>query len=225
MARAGAVWENSGMLPPTALHIGGLGLILGVLTFAQRLGAWENKHFARVAVLVAYAFGVAWLFFFVQERAAWICTVVLAVLFTWPIKGWLREYTVSRRGGAISKEVTKTPDSDVRSLEVRTNAPRVRVDYVDDGRAGGKGALVFKSDKPAIIQNVGDLISRERYESQHEFNLIPSPPSPIDVNSSIEYRMYGLRRRNSPDIRSLVDILRGGPNGNECVDSVVIDYD
>ena len=47
------------------------------------------------------------------------------------------------------------------ALEVATvpkDVPRVRVDYVDDGRTGGKGTLVFKSDKLAIIKNVGALV-------------------------------------------------------------------
>lgn len=89
-----------------------------------------------------------------------------------------RDRSVHREHNAV--QLTKGSDSsnpeelNSHVTDPSKMAPRVRVDYVDDGRAGGKGTLVFKSDKPAIIKKVGDLVSRERYESQYGSALSPA---------------------------------------------------
>jgi hypothetical protein len=103
---------------------------------------------------------------------------------------------------------------------VASNAPRLLVDYADTGQ---KGKLVFRCDRVAIIRQVHPLISRERYQSEYQFSLSPSIPPPADPAKPVECKIYGLRAANRPDIRSLVDILRG--ESEDTLDSVVVDYD
>lgn len=190
-----------------------------------------GKHLRGYLGSGVIAGGISYALHHIGVVGPWLIVAALVsfglVLFVWDlIKAGETRKSVT---GALVPRLADLPTSNTTdemagspSLKM---APRIRVDCIDDGRAGGKGTLVFKSDKPAILKGVGSLVSRERYESRYEFSLIPSPPAPIDANSPIEYVMYGLRREGSPDIRSLVDIMRGGSDGLECVDSVVIDYD
>jgi hypothetical protein len=105
-------------------------------------------------------------------------------------------------------------------IDVLQNAPRLLVDYVDSGQ---KGQLLLKTDKRVVVRKVGPLLSRDRYQIEHEFSLIPNPPFSVDVDNPVTCKIYGLRSQHSPDIRSLVDLLRGSTP--ESVDSVVIDYE
>jgi hypothetical protein len=86
-------------------------------------------------------------------------------------------------------------------------APRLQVDFV---KRGTIHSLAFKADKIAFVDKVRPLISRERYQSSHDFTLVPSTTPRIDPGSSIECRLFGLRQNGSPDIRSLLDVLRSG---------------
>ncbi len=119
-------------------------------------------------------------------------------------------YTVVR---SESPAVERSTATDIRT------APRLQVDF---SKSGQHHWLVFKSDKIAFVRKVGPLVSRERYESKHDFTLVPSTPPRIDPGAAVQCRISGLRQVDSPDIRSLLDFLRSG--NNEGVDSVVVDY-
>jgi hypothetical protein len=108
-------------------------------------------------------------------------------------------------------------DTSLKPLPV--DAPRLRVDCVSSKH---KGKLIFRSDKPGTVQAVRPLLSRDKYEMQHEFSIIPDPPFAIDANNPVECTLGGLRRDSSPDLLEFLDILRRG--APETSDSVVIDY-
>jgi len=99
-------------------------------------------------------------------------------------------------------------------------APSIRIDYVSEHI----DRLIFKNDRniPAVVRRVGNLISKERYESEYELTLIPSTLPPVDATNPIECKLYNL---SNPSIgkSSLDEALKGGTP--QSLDSVVIDYD
>jgi hypothetical protein len=129
----------------------------------------------------------------------------------------------------LKRRLPTQPPPVINSKEL-INAPRVLVELagVNPQRAD-MGYLVFISDKRAIIRNVGDLHSAERYESNHEFSLNPARIPVVDKDRPVQCRILSLQQRRTapslyaPDIRALADILRDGTPQSE--DSVVIDYD
>lgn len=129
------------------------------------------------------------------------------LLFTWGLLVY-DIYLKKKKPAKITPKVA-SPD-----------APRLQVDF--SGVTPAKN-LVFKSDKITFVRKVGALISKERYESKHEFALLPSVPPRIDPGKAVECRVTGLRQEKSPDIRSLLDLLRSGSENT--VNSVIVDYD
>jgi hypothetical protein len=177
-----------------------------------------RKLVEKVAEAGVIAFAVGWLTWFKNHLD--VMTVVGGFVVSMLMLTWASRKRSDAGGvGSMSELADPTPNAETIP-DALQSAPRLRVDYKDSGQ---KGVLVFKSDKPTTVRRVRPLLSRERYETEYDFDIIPSPPLSIDANSQVESKMYGLRRQNSPDIHSLVDILRTGTQ--QSLDSVVIDYD
>jgi hypothetical protein len=207
------IWDNEGMAQEQ-------GLIRELRPHATWRGIellWDLVRAALMAALIAL-----WQWFVNHWDVVTIALVFIACL------GLLIWRDISN--AKSTSEGARPPDDLARSLSdplpsttaanVLTTAPRLRVDYVNSGQ---KGALVFKSDKPSTVRSINPLLVRERFEAGYNFSCIPAPPFSVDVNSSVECKMYGLSQQNAPDIHSLADVLRGG--SQQSLDSVVIDYD
>jgi hypothetical protein len=55
----------------TAIEIGALALLVGILAFAQRLAAWENKPLGNLLAVAASGGLVAWCFVYLPTSVAW----------------------------------------------------------------------------------------------------------------------------------------------------------
>jgi hypothetical protein len=191
------------------------------------LGHWRKEKWAINLVLVLgflkrvslrasrdYIFGLKELGSIMA--ALTVATIIgpTVLLVTWGMLAY--DIYLRKRGGSSVTEQEKVP----------SDAPRVLVEFSE---ANPGHNLVFISDKRAIVRNVGDLRSAERYESNHEFSLSPATIPVLDKDRPVKCKMLGMRQRRAdsglyaPDIRSLVEVLRDGTPQSE--DSVVIDYD
>ena len=192
-----------------------------ILAYSKDLQDWISKNiilsFPRYGWLIGFAAVIA--------ISATIGLLLKSITNAQDLKSALDEITDLKKQLTTADSVPPIPDTSEAAQLERTaallaSAPRVRVDYV---KTGQKGALLFKTDKPSIVRFVRPLVSRERYESEHDFSLIPGPPLVIDPSGVAESKIYGLRQTGSPDVRSLIDILR--TSTRRSVESVVIEYD
>jgi len=163
------------------------------------------------------------LFWFVNEVKAVMSGITIArfigpaiLLFTWGMIGYdiyLKKHPkkLSQEGGA--------PTS-AEDLTLLGKAPAIRIDYI----GGTVGTLILKNDRdsPAIIRRVGNLISREEYESSYALSVSPEVIPQVEKGHPVECKVYGVSSPGASST-SLEAVLRGG---NEySIDSVLIDYD
>ncbi len=66
--------------------------MLGILAFAQRLGAWQNKHLARLIAIIDGGCLIAWSQLFLPSPWNWLASMLVVVLMTWPAQFWLKQY-------------------------------------------------------------------------------------------------------------------------------------
>jgi hypothetical protein len=67
----------------SAIEISSLGVILGILAFAQRLGGWEHKRIGAMLGYVAAIGGVFWAFSFRSKPLAWLITAAIVAFVIW----------------------------------------------------------------------------------------------------------------------------------------------
>jgi hypothetical protein len=76
---------------PTAVEIGGLGLIVGLLAIAQRLGGWEHKPLARVLGITCAVLFAGWLFLFLPKWIASTLTALVFIVVAFFAVTWIRQ--------------------------------------------------------------------------------------------------------------------------------------
>src|ERR1039458_4838610 len=82
---------------PTAIEIGGLALIVGLLAFAQRLGGWEHKTLARLLGVTVVGLCVAWCFLFLPAWAGWGAAATGWSIFLWLMFAWTHHPAIASR--------------------------------------------------------------------------------------------------------------------------------
>jgi hypothetical protein len=120
----------------------------------------------------------------------------------------------------LKKPAAALSTSDIALLD---KAPAIRVEYTS-GAEGKPGTLTLKNDRdsPAIIRQIGKLVSREEYESDYTLTVIPAVPPQVEKGNPVECKVYGVVSAGATSM-SLENVLRRGSEHG--IDSVLIDYD
>ena len=78
-------------MTPTAIELGSLTLMVGILALAQRLGGWESKLLARGLSIATAALFVAWCFLFFPSWVGWTVAALAWSLLLWFVFIWVRK--------------------------------------------------------------------------------------------------------------------------------------
>src|SRR4051812_32118415 len=101
-------------MTPSAIEIGGLGLVVALLALAQRLGGFENRLVGRIVTIAAAGVFVVWCFLFLPVWVACIAALATWSACLWMVFQWLHVPT--------SKNVTSTPTFHVATKAAEDDA-------------------------------------------------------------------------------------------------------
>jgi hypothetical protein len=194
----------------------------GFTWFKWVQGLLVLAYLATIGYILSYSVDLQnWLAVHYRTLLLWLMIVASAL-----IVGFLLGRRVRPRNETDEEPRNGLPGSaavpilSAADLALLASAPAIRIDYI----SGTIAKLVLKNDRdsPAIIRQVGKLISREEYGSDYTVNLTPSVPPQVEKGNPVECKIYGLSSPRA-NVTSLENVLRTG--SSDSLDYIVIDYD
>lgn len=141
-----------------------------------------------------------------------------------------KQRTLPLDNGPLKRSVEGTHEEDDQGIKQPPSAPpptktgTLRIGYVrSDGQ--GRAKLTFKTDsvRPIKIKRIGPILSTERYQSEHEIDLLQNVHPQIDVNNPAECEISGIHGiKGCHSGVSLDSVLEAG--GQDTSDSAAVEY-